>query len=70
MKVYLAKVICVGFAMAGRDLALLLAGMSKQAAAINEISTRLYASGEGRARDGTHITLCSCQICEKAKVFS
>jgi hypothetical protein len=56
--------------MAGRDLALLLAGMSKQAAAINEISTRLYASGEGRARDGTHITLCSCQICEKAKVFS
>jgi len=27
--------------MAGRDLALLLAGMSKQAAAMNEISTRL-----------------------------
>ncbi|PVH89466.1 HpcH/HpaI aldolase [Cadophora sp. DSE1049] len=31
----------VRFAMAGRDLALLLAGMSKQAASMNEISTRL-----------------------------
>ncbi|KAI1339464.1 HpcH/HpaI aldolase [Xylariaceae sp. FL0016] len=32
---------CVRFAMAGRDLALLLAGMSKQASAMNEISERL-----------------------------
>ncbi|CAI0648075.1 unnamed protein product [Colletotrichum noveboracense] len=31
----------IRFAMAGRDLALLLAGMSKQAASMNEISTRL-----------------------------
>ncbi|KAK6063136.1 4-hydroxy-2-oxovalerate aldolase (HpcH/HpaI aldolase) [Seiridium cupressi] len=31
----------IRFAMAGRDLALLLAGMNKQAAAINEISNRL-----------------------------
>lgn len=31
----------VRFAMAGRDLALLLAGMKKQATAMNEISTRL-----------------------------
>ncbi|KDN64760.1 putative HpcH/HpaI aldolase [Colletotrichum sublineola] len=31
----------IRFTMAGRDMALLLAGMSKQAAAMNEISTRL-----------------------------
>ncbi|EOO00163.1 putative 4-hydroxy-2-oxovalerate aldolase protein [Phaeoacremonium minimum UCRPA7] len=31
----------IRFAMAGRDLALLLAGMAKQAASMNEISTRL-----------------------------
>ncbi|KZL82208.1 aldolase [Colletotrichum incanum] len=31
----------IRFAMAGRDLALLLAGMSKQAAAMNEISAKL-----------------------------
>ncbi|KAK7442306.1 HpcH/HpaI aldolase [Colletotrichum acutatum] len=31
----------IRFAMAGRDLALLLAGMSKQAAAMNEISNKL-----------------------------
>ncbi|KAK2015106.1 HpcH/HpaI aldolase [Colletotrichum eremochloae] len=31
----------IRFTMAGRDMALLLAGMSKQAAAMNELSTRL-----------------------------
>ena len=29
------------FAMAGRDMAILLAGMSKQAAAFNELSNKL-----------------------------
>ncbi|ORY25462.1 HpcH/HpaI aldolase [Naematelia encephala] len=32
------KYSCIRFAMAGRDIALLLAGMSKQAAAMNELS--------------------------------
>lgn len=31
----------IRFAMSGRDMALLLAGMAKQAASINEISTKL-----------------------------
>ena len=31
----------IRFAMAGRDIAILLAGMSKQAAAMNELSASL-----------------------------